>query len=101
MSADTPAGLPLDTLAAFCRRYGVRELSLFGSALGDDFRADSDYDFLVEFEPEARITFITLSQMEQELQALLGRPVDLVSKRGLNPRIRDAVLGSARVLYSA
>jgi predicted nucleotidyltransferase len=79
----------------------VRELSLFGSALRDDFRPDSDLDLLVEFEPGARVGFLLLGKMERELEGLLGREVDLVPKGGLKPLIRQAVLDSARVLYAA
>ncbi|MGO8989189.1 MAG: nucleotidyltransferase family protein [bacterium] len=83
-----------------CRRYRVRELSVFGSALREDFRTDSDIDLLVEFEPEARIGFVTLSRMQRELSAILNRPVDLVPKGGLKPKIREIVISSAKVLYA-
>ena len=96
-----PIDLALTAIAELCRRYRVRELSLFGSALRDDFRPDSDIDLLVEFELGTRVTFITLAQMEQEVEVLLGRKVDLVPKNGLKPLIRQAVLDSARVLYAA
>jgi predicted nucleotidyltransferase len=95
-----PVALPLAKIAELCRRYRVRELSLFGSALRDDFRPESDVDLLVEFEPGARVTFITLGYMEEELERLLDRRVDLVPKDGLKPRIRDAVLASTQVLYA-
>jgi predicted nucleotidyltransferase len=90
-----------DRLAQLCRRYGVRELSLFGSALREDFGPDSDVDVLVEFDPSAQVGFLTLSKMRRELSALVGRRVDLVPKRGLKESIRRAVLDSARVIYAA
>lgn len=93
--------LPLDSIQALCRRYQIRELALFGSALRDDFTAESDLDFLVEFQPEAQVGFIRLSQVQRELAALLQRPVDLVPKGGLKPRIRDLVLATAEVIYAA
>ena len=65
-----------------CRRYKVRELSLFGSAITKDFNSASDIDLLVEFEPEAQVGFITLSRMQRELSAILHRPVDLIPKGG-------------------
>ena len=95
-----PIDLPLTEIAELCRRYHVRELSLFGSALRDDFRADSDVDVLVLFQPDAKVSFITLGKMEQELEALFGRKVDLVPKDGLKPLIRDEVIRSSRVLYA-
>lgn len=84
-----------------CRKYHVRELSLFGSALRDDFRPDSDYDLLVEFEPDARIGLIKYVELQETLADLLCRRVDLVSKEGLKPRIRDEVLSSAEPVYAA
>lgn len=92
--------LPMEEIAALCRRYGVQELSVFGSALRDDFRDDSDYDFLVLFQPEAQIGFMEFAGLQRELADVLGRDVDLVSKRGLKPVIRDDVLASARVVYA-
>lgn len=96
-----PIALPIEKIAAVWRRFRVRELSLFGSALGESFRPGSDYDLLVEFEPGTEITFLTLGQMERELELLLGRPIDLIPKNGLKPSIRQSVLDSAHVLYAA
>jgi len=86
----------LPQIAEICRRHGVRELALFGSALRPDFHADSDFDFLVEFLPESKIGLFEYIHMENELAELLERKVDLVSKRGLKPRIREGVLSQAR-----
>jgi uncharacterized protein len=93
--------IPVDRLAAICRRYQVKELSLFGSALRGDFGPDSDVDLLVEFEPSAQVGFMTLSRMQREFAALVGRRVDLVPKRGLKEKIRRDVLDSAEVIYAA
>ena len=90
----------LKAIKDLCERYRVRELSIFGSALREDFRRDSDIDLLVEFEPEAQIGFMTLSRMQRELSAVLNRPVDLVPKSGLKPKIREMVISSAKVLYA-
>lgn len=84
-----------------CQRCHVREVALFGSALRDDFGAGSDVDLLVEFEPEAQVGFLALGRMQRELSAILHRQVDLVPKGGLKPRIRQAVLSSAEVIYAA
>ena len=88
-------------IAEICRRHGVRELLLFGSALGPDFRPDSDFDFLVEFLPEKKIGLIEYSGMQRELAELLQRKVDLVSKRGLKPQIREEVLAKTWPIYAA
>jgi predicted nucleotidyltransferase len=93
--------LPLDKIREICRRHYVRELSIFGSALREDFRPDCDIDLLVEFEPDARIGFIELGRLEQDLEDLLGRKIDLGTKRSVRPELRDEILGSARVLYEA
>jgi predicted nucleotidyltransferase len=88
-------------IAEFCHRWQVSELALFGSVLRDDFRPDSDIDILVEFQPEARREFVDFEDMAAELGAMFGRRVDVVPKRGLRPRLREEVLGSARVVYAA
>jgi predicted nucleotidyltransferase len=87
-------------IADFCRRHHIRRLALFGSFLREDFRPDSDVDVLVEFEPEAQVGFIALGRIQRELSALLQRPVDLVPREGLKPKIREAVLSSAEELYA-
>ena len=97
----TNIDLPMDAIRTVCVKYRVRELALFGSALRADFRTESDFDLLVEFEPEAEVGFLTLARMQRELSAILGREVDLVPKGGLKPLIREDVLSSARVLYAA
>ncbi len=93
--------LPTDEIERLCRQYGVRELALFGSGARGESGPDSDVDFLVEFEPDARVGFLRLARMQRELSALLRRPVDLVPKGGLKPRIRQAVLASAEVVYAS
>ena len=94
-----------NALAAFCRKWRVCELSLFGSALRDDFGPESDLDFLVSFEPEAGTTLFDMVDMEDELSGLVGRNVDLVSRRGIeesrNDIRRRAILESAEVIYAA
>jgi hypothetical protein len=88
-------------LAALCGRFGVSELALFGSALRDDFRPESDIDVLVSFAPEVHVGFLTLARLRRELEELLGRRVDLVPKAGLKPLIRPEVLAQARTIYAA
>ncbi|HEY3414016.1 MAG TPA: nucleotidyltransferase family protein [Armatimonadota bacterium] len=93
--------IPIKKIEDLCRRYKVAELAVFGSAVREDFRADSDIDLLVSFQPDAKIGLIAFIGLQQQLEELLGRRVDLVSKRGLKPLIRDEVLTSAKVLYAA
>jgi uncharacterized protein len=97
--------IPAEDLAEFCRRWRITRLELFGSALRDDFRPDSDVDFLVSFEPDRHWKLGDLDQMEDELSALVDRKVDLVSRRGIerseNWIRREAILSSAEPIYVA
>ena len=95
-----PIAVPRDQITDFCRRNHIRWLALFGSAVRDDFRPDSDVDVLVEFEPDTQVTFFTLSRLQRELEGIFARPVDFVMKDGLKRRIRNSVLASAQVLYA-
>ena len=88
-------------LVELCQRYRVRELSLFGSAVRGEMRAESDIDLLVELLPNAKVDLVEYAGLMLDLSKLLGRKVDLVSKRGLKPLIRASVLGEARLLYAA
>jgi hypothetical protein len=94
------SGLCFDGIASLCRAYRVSELSLFGSVLRPDFRPDSDVDLLVEFETDAPIGLLEYCALQNKLADLIHRRVDLVSKRGLKPLIRDSVLAEARVIYA-
>lgn len=88
-------------LGDLCQRYHVREVSAFGSAARGEMRADSDVDLLVEFIPGAGVDLFDYSGLMLELSQLIGRKVDLVSKKGLKPLIRASVLKEARLLFAA
>lgn len=88
-------------IAEFCRRHHVQRLSLFGSVLTDRFRPESDVDFLIEFEPEDTPGFFALARMQFELEAVVGKPVDLRTPKDLSRHFREEVLRSAEVQYSA
>jgi predicted nucleotidyltransferase len=97
-------GLQIDhnQINEFCRRWQIKEFSLFGSILRDDFRPDSDVDVLIEFLPEAQWSLLDWVQMIEELKAVFGREVDLTSKAGLrNPFRRQSILSSREVVYAA
>lgn len=87
-------------LADLCRRYHVRELSVFGSAARGEMRPESDIDLLVEFLPGAKVDLFDYSGLMLDLSKLIGRKVDLVSKKGLKPLIRESVK-EARPVYAA
>jgi predicted nucleotidyltransferase len=88
-------------IAEFCRKYGIRRLSLFGSVLGDDFGPESDVDVLVEFEPGAVVTLLDMSRMQEELSRVFSHPVDLRTPQELSRYFRDKVLAAAVVQYAA
>ena len=91
-------------VGAFCRRWKVREVSVFGSVLREDFGPDSDVDVIVRFEDKAHPTLLTLAAMQGELEAMFGRRVDLLERVGVeqmtNPYLRRAVLESLEVVYA-
>jgi len=96
--------IPVDRgrIAAFCRKWSIAELSLFGSVLRDDFRLDSDVDVLIELAENAPWSLFEWVDMTDELKQMFGRDVHLVSKRGLrNPFRRQGILSTREVLYAA
>lgn len=97
--------IPRIKVTAFCQKWQITEMSLFGSVLRDDFRDDSDIDVLVVFASEARHTLFDVGKMREELEHIFGRNVDLVSRRGIerseNYLRRRAILNSARSIYVA
>ena len=91
--------IPEDQIAAFCRRHHIRKLALFGSALREDFRPDSDVDVLVEFEAGHSVGLIRFAAMEIELSGIIGRKVDLRTPASLSRYFRQKVLDTALVQY--
>ena len=101
MMDKTNIDLPPDKIAGFCRSNQIRKLSLFGSALRDDFRPDSDIDLMVEFQDGATPSLFDLALMERELSIILGvRKVDLRTPKELSRYFRDEVLSTATVQYA-
>jgi uncharacterized protein len=72
--------VPETEIEQFCRRWQITELSLFGSVLRDDFRPGSDVDVLVTFASDTRWSLFDMVRMQKELEAILGREVDLVER---------------------
>ena len=101
MTPATGVRLPEAEIGEICRRYRVKELSVFGSAARGELRPDSDIDLLVDFLPDARPGLLGLSAMARELSALVGRHVDLAVKPALKPLIRTEVLAEAQPIYAA
>ena len=94
-----------EDIAVFCRRWQITELAFFGSVLRDDFRPDSDVDVLVTFTPGVEWSLFDHIAMEEELSVMLGRKVDLVSRRAIerssNWIRRKAILETAELFYAA
>jgi len=101
MQARANLNIPSEKIAEFCKKNHIRKLSLFGSALREDFRFDSDVDVLVEFEPGTRVGMIRLGGLEIELGDILGRKVDLNTFGFLSKYYRDKVIAEAAVYYDA
>lgn len=89
---------PKERIAEFCRKHHIKKLAIFGSALGSDFRDDSDIDVLVEFEPD-HVPGLAFFAMQDELSEILGRKVDLNTAECLSRYFRDKVLQEAVVQY--
>jgi uncharacterized protein len=99
----TAIALPIDQIKKFCQHWQIIELSLFGSILREDFHTHSDIDILVAFAPNANWGLLDHAQMQQELEFLLDRSVDLISKsaieRSANWIRRQEILSTAQTIY--
>lgn len=90
--------IPYEAVAAFCEKYHIVKMWLFGSVLRDDFTADSDVDVLVEFDPD-HIPGWEYFTLADELSSILGRDVDLGTPNSLKSRLKDQITRSAQVIY--
>ncbi len=101
----TRARVPLDMerIRDFCRRWHITEFAFFGSVLREDFKPESDVDVLVTFAEDSPVTLFALPHLQDELEEMFGREVDLVSRRGVetskNALRRETILNSAEVVY--
>ncbi len=105
MSGKIQIMVPKDQIIAFCQKWKITELALFGSVLREDFRSDSDVDVLVTFSPDSDWGVDHLLDMKEELEALFGRAVDLVEKRLVeespNYIRRKHILSHMEAVYAA
>jgi hypothetical protein len=92
-----------EAVRRFCRERGIARLEVFGSALREDFRADSDLDLLCTLKSDDDCTLLGWADMQFKLTEIFGRPVDLVSRwaieRSRNPYRRQAILSTATPIY--
>ena len=94
--------LPMKQIEEFCVKYGVAELSLFGSVLREDFGPQSDIDLMLKFREGYGFTFENTPDIQDELELIFGRKVDVIEKgRIRNPFRRRAIMNSYRVVYAA
>jgi uncharacterized protein len=95
--------LPIPQINDFCQHWKIVELALFGSILRDDFHADSDVDVLIAFSSDATWNLLDLVKMQQELEEIFGRDVDLIEKRTIeqshNWIRRQEILSTAQTIY--
>lgn len=95
--------IPRKKIVEFCHKWKVREFSVFGSVLRDDFHSDSDVDVIVDFEPDAKRSLFDMVSMTDELKEIFGREVDLMTRRSVeqsrNYIRRKAILSSMEVVY--
>jgi len=96
--------IPTERLAMFCKKWKLSRLELFGSVLREDFGPESDVDVLVTFQPNAQPTFLGMFAIQDELESLFGRRVDLLRRQTVeeskNPYRRKSILDSATVIYA-
>jgi len=90
-----------EKIAAFCRQHHIRRFSFFGSILREDFQPDSDIDVLVEFLPGQAPGWFGFVRLALELEAIIGRVVDLRTPADLSDSIRARALAQSEVQYAA
>ena len=100
MKRNSRLNIPKEEIKRFCRKHHIRRLSLFGSALRDDFTEESDLDILVEFQSGYVVGFLRMAGIETELSTILKRKVDLRTPAELSRYFRQEVLDSAEVQYA-
>jgi uncharacterized protein len=93
--------LELEEIHSYCRTQAIVRLSLFGSVLRDDFTSESDVDVLVEFETGAKITYFDLYEIQQALEKIIKRKIDLLTPQALSEYFREDILETEQVIYEA
>jgi uncharacterized protein len=88
-------------IARICRKYQISELAIFGSQARGNSSSKSDFDFLVEFEPAAETDYFRYFEIQEELEKVVKKKVDLVPKKGLKKIIRHEVLSQAEIIYAS
>jgi uncharacterized protein len=101
----TITDLPSEIQSNIIPHFQISSIWIFGSALRDDYSKDSDIDLVVEFKPGARITLLTLASLQTNLEKVLGRKVDLITRKAIddfmNPIMRQEVLSTMVRVYGS
>jgi len=101
----TSINISEEKLKEICLKNRVKELSIFGSALRDDFNSNSDIDLLITFDDSTQYSLFDIVRIKEEFEKFLERPVDLVNRTAIekskNIYRKKAILGNARVIYAA
>ena len=85
-----------------CKKYFIKELSLFGSSIRDDFTQNSDIDILVSFEQNLTITLFDIIELEDELSKIFNKEVAILEKESLkNPIRKNKILSTREIIYAA
>jgi predicted nucleotidyltransferase len=93
---------PQKAIEAFCRKWKITELALFGSVLRDDFRPDSDVDVLIAFAEDSHWSLYDILDIQDELKTMLGHEIHITEKPAMrNPFRRYEILRTAQVIYAA
>jgi predicted nucleotidyltransferase len=100
MGPDVLEGVDAERIAAVCRRYGIAASFVFGSFARGEATDTSDVDVLYELRPGVRLGW-EIEDLADELEQIFGRPVDLIARSGVHPRLAATVLGEARPIYAA
>ena len=96
-------GISIDKMSEFCQTWGITEMALFGSVLREDFKPDSDIDFLITFSPNVPQGLLTLAKIKNKLESMLNRQVDIALKESIqtsnNWIIQREILRTAKMIY--
>jgi uncharacterized protein len=91
----------MQKLIKIARDFGIKELFLFGSILRDDFNANSDVDIMVSFAEGLDISLFEVNLLQEKLEKIFKRRVDIVEKEALNnPYRKKEILKTARRIYA-
>jgi len=81
--ANRHMAIPEETIRAFCKKWKIRSFCFYGSIMRDDFRPDSDIDVMIEFFPDDKTSLPDMSAMQEELEALFSRNIDLADRKSV------------------